>query len=59
MCSKYKDQVWCDVVAMYACHLLLGRQWQYDRNVKHDGRIITYHLMCGAMKIIAFEGDFT
>ena len=25
--SKYKDQVWCDVVAMDVCHLLLGRPW--------------------------------
>ena len=23
--SKYKDRVWCDVVTMDACHLLLGR----------------------------------
>ena len=25
--SKYKDSVWCDVVTMDACHLLLGRPW--------------------------------
>ena len=25
--QKYKDQVWCDVVAMDTCHLLLGRPW--------------------------------
>ena len=24
---KYKDEVWCDVVDMDACHLLLGRPW--------------------------------
>ena len=23
--TKYKDKAWCDVVAMDACHLLLGR----------------------------------
>ena len=23
--AKYKDQVWCDVVTMDACHLSLGR----------------------------------
>jgi len=22
---------------MHACHLLLGRPWQYDRRVTHDG----------------------
>ncbi|KAH9723702.1 Endonuclease [Citrus sinensis] len=31
--SIYKDKIWCDVVAMDACHLLLGRPWQYDRNL--------------------------
>ena len=25
--SKYKDRVWCDMVTMDACHLLLGRPW--------------------------------
>ena len=24
---KYKDEIWCDVVDMDACHLLLGRPW--------------------------------
>lgn len=35
--GKYEDEVLCDVVPMHACHLLLGRPWQYDRRVKHDG----------------------
>ena len=26
----YEDKVWCDVVPMDACHVLLGRPWQYD-----------------------------
>ncbi|KAA3479759.1 reverse transcriptase [Gossypium australe] len=34
---KYKDKVLCDVVPMYASHLLLGRSWQFDRRVIHDG----------------------
>jgi hypothetical protein len=29
---------------MDVCHLLLGRPWQYDRNVVHDGRMNTYTL---------------
>ncbi|XP_035542994.1 uncharacterized protein LOC118346093, partial [Juglans regia] len=28
--GKYEDEVLCDVVPMHACHLLLGRPWQYD-----------------------------
>ncbi|GKV18389.1 hypothetical protein SLEP1_g28784 [Rubroshorea leprosula] len=35
--GRYKDEVHCDVVPMRARHLLLGRPWQYDRRVTHDG----------------------
>ena len=35
--GKYEDEVLCDVVPMHACHILLGRPWQYDRRVTHDG----------------------
>ena len=35
--GKYKDEVLCDVVSMDACHLLLGRLWQYDKGTTHDG----------------------
>ncbi|GKV07003.1 hypothetical protein SLEP1_g18815 [Rubroshorea leprosula] len=34
---QYKDEVLCDVVPMHAGHLLLGRPWQYDKRVTHDG----------------------
>lgn len=35
--GSYEDQVLCDVLDMNACHVLLGRPWQYDRSVKNDG----------------------
>jgi len=35
--GKYQDEVLCDVVPMEATHILLGRPWQYDRQVLHDG----------------------
>ena len=35
---KYKDQTWCDVMTMDACHLLLGRPWLYDMRVTHDAQ---------------------
>ena len=35
--GKYENEVLCDVVPMQARHLLLGRPWQFDRKVKHDG----------------------
>jgi hypothetical protein len=49
--SRYKDKMWCDIVAMDACHLLLGRLWQYDRSAHHDGRKNTYSFMLGKVKI--------
>jgi hypothetical protein len=40
----YKDEILCDVIPMDVCHVLLGRPWQFDRNVIHDGRKNTYTL---------------
>lgn len=40
--QSYKDMVCCDVIPMDACHLLLGRPWQYDRHTIHDGFANTY-----------------
>ena len=40
--GKYEDKVVCDVVLMQAGHLLLGRPWQFDRRVKHDGFMNKY-----------------
>jgi hypothetical protein len=50
--NKYKDKVWCDVVAMDACHLLLRRPWQYDRNAHHDRRKNTYNFLVDNVKLI-------
>jgi hypothetical protein len=49
--TKYKDNTWCDVMAMDACHLLLARLWQYDRNAHHDGRKNTYNFLVDKMKL--------
>ncbi|KAL4388392.1 hypothetical protein GQ457_09G018570 [Hibiscus cannabinus] len=35
--GSYKDEVLYDVVPMHATHMLLGRPWQFDRKVMHDG----------------------
>jgi hypothetical protein len=42
--GNYNDEILCDVIPMDICHILLGRPWQYDRNVVHDGRMNTYTL---------------
>ncbi|XP_076918458.1 uncharacterized protein LOC143578882 [Bidens hawaiensis] len=49
--TTYKDDVVCDVVPMDACHLLLGRPWEYDRSIEHDGRSNSYSFMFGGVKI--------
>ena len=49
---KYKDHVWCDMVNMDACHLLLGRPWQYDHRVTHDGHANTYSFQFNNTKIV-------
>jgi hypothetical protein len=40
----YRYDIFCDVIPMDVCHVLLGRPWRYDRNVIHDGRKNTYTL---------------
>ena len=40
--QTYKDEIWCDVLPMDVCHILLGRPWMFDRNVLHDGCLNTY-----------------
>ncbi|XP_074289344.1 uncharacterized protein LOC141614497 [Silene latifolia] len=49
--GSYEDEILCDVVPMDACHLLLGRPWQSDRDVTHRGRSNVYSLLVGGKKI--------
>ncbi|GER55636.1 retrotransposon protein [Striga asiatica] len=50
--SKYRDSVWCDVVPMDACYLLLGRPWQFDRAVAFDGHLNTYSFMFEGVRLV-------
>ncbi|XP_049382856.1 uncharacterized protein LOC125847235 [Solanum stenotomum] len=43
--GRYEDEILCDVVPMQACHVLLGRPWQYDRDTTHHGRKNRYSLL--------------
>ncbi|PKI53869.1 hypothetical protein CRG98_025764 [Punica granatum] len=49
--SRYRDSVWCEVVMMDACHLL-GRPWQFDRSVNHDGQTNKYSFTHKGLKIV-------
>jgi hypothetical protein len=44
--GKYLDEVLCD--AMHAGHILLGKPWQYDRRLTHDGFKNMYNFVKGA-----------
>ncbi|XP_071686227.1 uncharacterized protein [Rutidosis leptorrhynchoides] len=49
--TKYHDEVWCEVIPMDACHLLLGHPWQFDRRTKHDGYKNTYSFVKNGVHI--------
>jgi hypothetical protein len=49
--GKYQDEVLCDVIDMDACHILLGRPWQYDVNAIHKGRENQYTFYKDGQKI--------
>ncbi|GLU23899.1 hypothetical protein SLE2022_398740 [Rubroshorea leprosula] len=49
--NRYQDEVWCDVIPMDACHLLLGRPWQFDRKAIHDGHANTYSFVKDGVKV--------
>ncbi|XP_076905920.1 uncharacterized protein LOC143561833 [Bidens hawaiensis] len=36
---------------MDACHLWLGRPWEFDRSIEHNGRANTYSFMFGGVNI--------
>jgi len=42
-----QDELWCDVIPMDACHILLGHPWMFDRKVMHTGFLNTYSFSKG------------
>jgi hypothetical protein len=50
--GPYHDVVECDVVPMQACHILLGRSWQFDKDSMHHGRLNQYSFLHHDKKIV-------
>ncbi|XP_022032602.1 uncharacterized protein LOC110933700 [Helianthus annuus] len=55
--TRYKDEAWCEVVPMDACHLLLGRPWQFDRKTTHDGFKNTYSFTKDGVNVTLVPSD--
>ena len=49
--AEYKDEVVCNVLPIDARHLLLGRPWQYDRDVLYHGQSDAYSLKLRGKKM--------
>ncbi|XP_074304329.1 uncharacterized protein LOC141639043 [Silene latifolia] len=50
--KNYVDEALCDVLPMDACHLLLGRPWEFHRDSVHHGKDNTYTFKFGSRKVI-------
>lgn len=48
--GKYQDKVVCGIMPMDMCHILLGRPWQYDGKVMHDGKTHCYKFVKDGVK---------
>lgn len=40
--GKSKKKIICDIMPMDVCHILLGRPWQFNKKVVHDGESNCY-----------------
>ncbi|KAL6582286.1 hypothetical protein OROMI_006300 [Orobanche minor] len=50
--KSYSDEVLCDMVEMEACHLLLGRPWQFDNKTIHHGERNVYAFYGNGVKVV-------
>jgi len=50
--GSYHDVIECDVVPMQACHILLGRPWQFDTDCMHHGRSNQISLLHHDKKVV-------
>ena len=50
--GKYVDEVLCNMVPMEVAHVLLGRPWQYDRDVVHNGVTNRYSFSHKGKKVV-------
>jgi hypothetical protein len=49
--ANYVDHVWCDVVDIDTCHLLLGKPWKHEKVAIQDETKNTYSFMVDKVKL--------
>ena len=49
--TTYKDDIYYAIIPMNGYHILLGRSWQFDRNVVHNGKNNTHSFYFENQKI--------
>ena len=52
------DHVWCDVVDMATCHLLLGKLWQDDKAAIYDETKNMYNFMLGKTRLMLLHSPW-
>ncbi|XP_066392296.1 uncharacterized protein [Miscanthus floridulus] len=50
--GDYHGEVDCDIVPLLACHLMLGRPWQFDVDSVHFGRSNKYTFIANDKKVV-------
>ena len=40
--KNYDDELWCDIIPMDACHILLGRPWLFNQKMIQNGYLSSY-----------------
>lgn len=48
----YKDRTYCDVALVDISHVILGRPWEFDRKIIHDGAQNTYSFIWETHQIV-------
>ena len=57
--QHYKDRMYCDIAPIDFCNLLLGRPWEFDRKIIHDGAKNTYSFLWNTQKIVLLPSQET
>ena len=55
----YQTSITCDIIAMNACHIILGQPWQFDNRTVYDRYKNTYEISWEGKKITFLPTTFS